>query len=258
VFGANFEQKIGGWDVSNKLNYFSGDLNTIAMFTGNNPLTAADYLAQAIASATTATRPPSRRPAASWPPAAITYTSGGGAVGGEPAGGAGRPVGGGKAAALVHRRTPRQPRHRQGQHTLTVGGYVANYSSHDVWYLGNSHLMTAVPNASLINVTLNNGVVVSNNGTDGNVFAPIASYDGDNTAGFIADEWRINDRIKVDAGMRHERQRIRARSRTWLGRHRQQPADRVQQRHLDAERQLHRPVAHRFAPTRSRSAACTS
>jgi iron complex outermembrane receptor protein len=40
VFGANFEQKIGGWDVSNKLNVFSGDLNTIAMFTGNNPLTA--------------------------------------------------------------------------------------------------------------------------------------------------------------------------------------------------------------------------
>jgi outer membrane receptor for ferrienterochelin and colicin len=93
--------------------------------------------------------------------------------------------------------------------TLTVGAYVANYSSHDVWYLGNSHLMTATPNAKLINVKLNNGVVVSNNGTDGNVFyAPIASYNGDNTAGFIADEWRINDRIKVDAGMRHERQRI--------------------------------------------------
>jgi iron complex outermembrane receptor protein len=52
-------------------------------------------------------------------------------------------------------------------------------------------------------------VIVSNKGTDGNVnYAPIASYDGDNAAVFIADEWRINDRIKVDAGMRHERQRL--------------------------------------------------
>ena len=52
-------------------------------------------------------------------------------------------------------------------------------------------------------------MVVSNNGTDGNVFyAPIASYDGHNTAVFLADEWRINDRIKVDAGMRHEKQHI--------------------------------------------------
>jgi hypothetical protein len=93
--------------------------------------------------------------------------------------------------------------------TVTAGVYVANYSSHDVWYLGNSHLMTARPNASLINVKLNNGVVVANNGTDGNVFyAPIASYDGRNTAVFVADEWRINDSIKLDAGMRHERQHI--------------------------------------------------
>ena len=69
--------------------------------------------------------------------------------------------------------------------------------------------MTATSNASLINARLNNGVVVSNNGTDGNVFyAPIASYNGDNTAVFVADEWRISDRIKVDAGMRHERQRL--------------------------------------------------
>jgi iron complex outermembrane receptor protein len=123
-------------------------------------------------------------------------------------------VGGREEAAFLHRRIPRQPRHRQ-DNTLTVGAYVANYSSRDVWYLGNSHLMTATPNARLIDVKLNNGVVVSNKGTDGNVFyAPIASYDGDNTAVFIADEWRINDRIKVDAGMRHERQRISGSSRT--------------------------------------------
>jgi outer membrane receptor protein involved in Fe transport len=195
LIGADFQQKLNGWDVSNKLNYFSGNLDTIAMFTGNNPLTAGDYLSQAIA-ANNATG------------GAITYASGGAAVAPNQ-----QVVQAGLWAVEKKLRSFtdefRVSKDIGYNNTLTVGAYVANYSSHDVWYLGNSHLMTATPNASLINVKLNNGVIVSNNGTDGNVFyAPIASYNGDNTAVFVADEWRISDRIKVDAGMRHERQRI--------------------------------------------------
>ena len=86
VFGAEYEQKFSGWDVSNKANYFNGDLNTISMFTGNNPLTAAAYLADANASSTRAA------PATS---GSMTYVNGG-AVDPEPAGGAGRPVVGGE------------------------------------------------------------------------------------------------------------------------------------------------------------------
>jgi iron complex outermembrane receptor protein len=208
LIGADFQQKMNGWDVSNKLNYFSGDLNTIAMFTGNNPLSAADYLSQAISSnnGSAATLAAAGGVAATG--GAITYTSGGAAVAPNQ-----QVVQAGLWAVEKKLRSFtdefRVSKDIGYNNTLTVGAYVANYSSHDVWYLGNSHLMTATPNARLINVKLNNGVVVSNNGTDGNVFyAPIASYNGDNTAGFIADEWRINDRIKVDAGMRHERQRI--------------------------------------------------
>jgi hypothetical protein len=208
LIGADFQQKLNGWDVSNKFNYFSGDLNTIAMFTGNNPLTAADYLAQAIASnngnaATLAAAGGVRATTGT-----MSYVNGGGAVAPNQ-----QVVQAGLWAVEKKLRSFtdefRVSRDLGNNNTVTAGAYVANYSSHDVWYLGNSHLMTAVPNASLINVKLNNGVVVSNNGTDGNVFyAPVASYDGSNTAGFVADEWRINDRIKVDAGMRHERQRI--------------------------------------------------
>jgi outer membrane receptor protein involved in Fe transport len=208
LIGAEFQQKMNGWDVSNKLNYFSGNLNTIAMFTGNNPLTAADYLAQAIASnngnaATLAAAGGVRATGG-----AISYTSGGAAVAPNQ-----QVVQAGLWAVEKKLRSFtdefRVSRDIGKDNTVTAGAYVANYSSHDVWYLGNSHLMTATPNARLIDVRLNNGVVVSNKGTDGNVFyAPIASYDGDNTAVFVADEWRINDRIKVDAGMRHERQRI--------------------------------------------------
>jgi outer membrane receptor protein involved in Fe transport len=208
LIGADFQQKMNGWDVSNKLNYFSGDLNTIAMFTGNNPLSASDYLAQAISSNNGSAATLAAAGGVRATGGAITYTSGGAAVAPNQ-----QVVQAGLWAVEKKLRSFtdefRVSKDIGYNNTLTVGAYVANYSSHDVWYLGNSHLMTATPNAKLINVKLNNGVVVSNNGTDGNVFyAPIASYNGDNTAGFIADEWRINDRIKVDAGMRHERQRI--------------------------------------------------
>ena len=67
--------------------------------------------------------------------------------------------------------------------------------------LGNSHLMTAVSNARLIDVRLNNGAIVSNQGKEGPVnYAPVASYDGSNTALFIANEWKVNERIKIDGG----------------------------------------------------------
>jgi iron complex outermembrane receptor protein len=208
LLGAEFQQKFNGWDVSNKLNYFKGDLNTIAMFTGNNPLSAADYLTQAIG---TANGNAAVLAAAGGVPASgggMTYTNGSGAVAANQ-----QVVQAGLWAVEKKLRSFtdefRVSREIGADNTVTAGAYIANYSSKDVWYLGNSHLMTATPNASLLDVRLNNGVVVSNKGTDGNVnYAPIASYDGDNTAVFIADEWRVNDRIKVDAGMRHERQRL--------------------------------------------------
>lgn len=207
LLGAEFQQKFNGWDVSNKLNYFKGDLNTIAMFTGNNPLSAADYLTQAVGAANGNA---AVLAAAGGVPASggsMTYTNGSGAVAANQ-----QVVQAGLWAVEKKLRSftdEFRVSKEIGNNTVTVGAYLANYSSKDVWYLGNSHLMTATPNASLLDVRLNNGVVVSNKGTDGNVnYAPIASYDGDNTAVFIADEWRINDRIKVDAGMRHERQRL--------------------------------------------------
>jgi outer membrane receptor protein involved in Fe transport len=71
--------------------------------------------------------------------------------------------------------------------------------------------MTATPNARLIDVRLNNGVIVSNQGKEGPVnYAPVASYDGSNTALFVANEWKVNDRIKVDGGVRRERQKLDA------------------------------------------------
>ena len=207
VFGAEFDQSFGGWTVSNKFNRFDADMNTIAMFTGNNPLSMGAYNAAAIASANgnAAALAAAGRPATS---AAATFVNGGGAVSDST-----QVVQAGLWAVEKKLKSftdeLRISREWMKGNTVTVGAYFANYSSDDVWYLGNSHLMTAVPNASLINVKLNNGVVVSNNGTDGNVFyAPNASYDGSNTAFYITNEWKVNERIKVDAGARRERQKI--------------------------------------------------
>ncbi|NVD70524.1 TonB-dependent receptor [Duganella sp. BJB1802] len=207
VFGADFDQKIGEWSVSNKFNRFDGDLNTNAMFTGNNPLSMNDYLKAAIASANGNAATVAAAGGKLATAGTATYVHGGAVDGNQQVVQAGLwSVEKQLKSFTDELRVSKDIGHG---HTLTVGGYFADYSSHDVWYLGNSHLMSAVPQASLINVTLNNGVVVSKNGTDGNVFyAPVASYDGRNTAGFISDEWKVNDRIKVDFGMRHEQQKI--------------------------------------------------
>lgn len=207
VFGADFDQQFAGWNVSNKFNRFDGDMNTIAMFTGNNPLSMGAYKAQAIASAN-GKAPVLAAAGRAATEATATYTTGG-----APVADSTQVVQAGLWA--VHKQMKsftdelRVSREWLPDNTVTVGAYFANYTAADTWYLGNSHLMTATPNASLINVKLNNGVVVSNNGTEGPVFfAPNASYDGSNTAFYVSNEWKINDRIKVDAGIRRERQKI--------------------------------------------------
>jgi iron complex outermembrane receptor protein len=201
VWGVDYEQKVNGWDVSNKANYFDGDLNTIAMFTGNNPLTAAAYLAGANAS---------YNPTAAATSGSMTYVNGGGAV--DP----NQQVVQAGLWSVEKQLTSftdelRVSREVFPGHTLTAGGYYAHYKSDDEWYLGNSHLMTATPNARLINVGLANGTVVARNGVDGPVnYAPQARYKGHNLALFLADEWKISDQLRIDAGFRREKQSLKA------------------------------------------------
>ena len=200
LFGVDYDQNFNGWNVSNKANFFTGDLNTIAMFTGNNPLTAAAYLAAANAGYNPAANPAS---------GSMSYVHGGAVDPNQ------QVVQAGLWSVQKQLRSYtdelRLSKELFTDHTVTVGGYYANYRSHDEWYLGNSHLMTATPNASLINVTLANGTIVAANGVDGAVFAaPVASYKGNNTALFVADEWKINERLRVDAGARRETQRLKA------------------------------------------------
>ena len=201
VFGLDYDQKFNGWDVSNKANYFSGDLNTISMFTGNNPVTAAAYLATANAT---------YNPRAAAASGSMTYVNGSGTVAPNQ-----QVVQAGlwsvEKQLSSFTNELRLSKELIKDNTTTVGMYFAKYKSDDEWYLGNSHLMTATPNASLINVSLANGTIVSKNGVDGNVFyAPVAAYKGDNTAFFIANEWKVNEQIKLDIGARREKQSLKA------------------------------------------------
>lgn len=200
LLGVEYEQKIGGWDVSNKANHFSGDLNTISMFTGNNPLTAAAYLAAANAT---------HNPGAAATSGTMSYVKGGTVDPNQQVVQAGLWSVEKKLTSFTDEF--RVSKEWMKDSTVTVGAYYANYKSDDIWYLGNSHLMTATPNASLINVKLSNGVIVSQNGVDGNVFyAPVAAYKGNNKALFVANEWKLSDQLKVDAGARREKQSLEA------------------------------------------------
>ncbi|NVD96962.1 TonB-dependent siderophore receptor [Massilia sp. BJB1822] len=196
VFGAEFDQQFGGWTLSNKFNRFDGDMNTIAMFTGNNPLSMGAYNTAALkANGGTA--------------ATATYLDG------TPVADSQQVVQAGLWAVEKKMKSfsdeLRVSKEWMKDNVVTLGGYFADYSSDDTWYLGSSHLMTAVPNARLINVKLNNGVVVSNNGKEGPVFyAPNASYDGRNTAFYISNDWKVNGQLRLDAGVRRERQKLDA------------------------------------------------
>jgi hypothetical protein len=92
--------------------------------------------------------------------------------------------------------------------TLTAGGYLAVYSSDDHWWLGNNELVTATPNAQLIDLTLNNGVNVTNNAglLGGSFFTLDEKWNGLNTAFFLSDSWKTGPWL-FDAGYRIEEQK---------------------------------------------------
>ena len=95
--------------------------------------------------------------------------------------------------------------------TATLGGYFASYSSDDTWYLGNNELMTATPNARLIDVSLYTAAgtagpvaqVTQNGILTGTFFPVVDRYNGRNAAIFFSDQWRIG-RWLLDAEYRAE------------------------------------------------------
>jgi outer membrane receptor protein involved in Fe transport len=210
TLGATLNKKFGAWTLDNKVNYTSGDAPTYALFTGANPTTLGAYISSQVAAV--------NGDAAMQAAGLANATTG-----------TAHYVDNGNA--ITDMNTPvivngmwSVDKHIQSftdetrlnyaltkDNTLTAGLYFADYSSHDVWYLGEAYLMTATPNARPINLTLDNGVKVTR--ADG--FAPPqftydidGSYNGQTLAEYFADDWKLSEQLRVDGGLRFEQQRV--------------------------------------------------
>jgi len=207
TFGNNLDLDIAdGVHLSNKLQYSGGDAPTIGIFTGSAPpVTISSFIASSVASANANKGAVAAGGLATG--GAATYVNGGGAVNPNQ-----YVISNGFWVVDKQLQTFTDDLRFTFQlvpgNDLTVGGYFAAYSSNDTWYLGNNELMTATPNASLIDLTLNNGAIISNNGlTSASTFTLIDRYQGTNYAMFASDSWRIGPWL-LDGGFRIEQQKV--------------------------------------------------
>lgn len=184
--GGNFDYSFGnGWSISDKFLFTQGDMDTNALFSGNNPATLQDML----------------------------YTAG--TPGGFqlPAGSATANYVGGGAVPLtqsviqqgwwyIHKELKafnndfRLSKDLFEGNTLTIGLYVNHYSMSDKWSLGNQMLMTNEPNATPITVSYVDGGQTYQR-TDSQGFADFGGYhiaqngSATNTALYLSDSWRV-------------------------------------------------------------------
>jgi outer membrane receptor protein involved in Fe transport len=191
VFGGSLDFVFGDWTLSDRFNFLSGDAPTNGLFTGGNPQTLASFIADNYGTTGSG-----------------RFVTGGAAVDPEQQVlTAGWWVVDKDLSSFTN--DLRFSRELFAGNTLTLGSYYAKYSSKDRWYLGNNMLLTAENQARRVDLTLDDGRIATRDGFVGTSFYNIfGDYDGRNTAVFVADEWQINDALRLDLGLRHERQSI--------------------------------------------------
>lgn len=208
LLGMNFEQKIDGWQVTDKAGYTNESIPTIAMFSGATPQTMQAFVNSQIASANGS---PSVVAAAGGNMATAgtaTYIDNGAAVNPNTQVIA-------NSLWIIHKQI--QSFSNQFQMTkelfkdnnVTLGLYTATYSSTDNWDIGNP-ILQDVSSGRPINVTLNNGAVITNAGgyTSGAGYLLNENGNAQDAALFIHDDWKVNDNLDLNAGVRTERSRV--------------------------------------------------
>lgn len=206
TFGSDWEWHTdSGVSVANKLMYSAGSIDCYCLFNNSAPQTLASFIGQEIAAANANSSITSAYPMAS--AGAATFANGGGAVSPNS-----------YVASLafwivqkqVHSLTDelRLSLHPSEGNDLTIGGYVATYSASDHWWLGNNELVTATPNAELIDLKLNNGVNVTNAAglLSASDYTLVQNWSGFNSAAFVSDQWKAGSWL-IDGGYRIETQR---------------------------------------------------
>ncbi|HET6783009.1 MAG TPA: TonB-dependent receptor plug domain-containing protein, partial [Pseudoxanthomonas sp.] len=184
--GGNFDFSFdNGWSISDKFLFNEGDVDTNALFSGNNPATLNDMLY------TAATPGGFNLPAGS---ATATYV-GGGAV----------PL---DQSVIqqgwwhIHKHLKsfnndfRLSKELFEGNTLTIGFYINHYTMNDKWSLGNQMLMSNTPNATPITVSYVDGGQTYQR-TDSQGFADFSGFhiaqhgSATNMALYLSDSWRV-------------------------------------------------------------------
>src|SRR5450631_601705 len=199
MFGWDLDTQVGPWSLSNKMGYTAGDMPTNALFNNFAPQSLSSFISQQVTSANT----PGVVLTAAGAPATTgtaTWVNGGAVVNpNTPVASVGFWVVDKKIQAYTDEL--RFSRDLFAGNSLTAGAYLASYSSDDVWYLGNNMLVSATPNAQLINLALDNGVQVTGNGMLGGSFYSIVdNFNGLNKALFLSDQWRTG-KFLFDGGV---------------------------------------------------------
>ncbi|MGH8251894.1 MAG: TonB-dependent siderophore receptor [Steroidobacteraceae bacterium] len=206
--GGSFDVELNDvWTFGAKFNYLKGDANTRALFNQGSPVSIEDFITDTI---TRANGSPYVTNAAGLATAGTaTFAANSDPV---PAGQQVLAVGWWSVdKALESFSTDLRLSAQIGVHTPTLGLYYADYSSRDLWYLGNNMVLAAEPNSRLVNIALDNGVQVTRDGFGGPApgagvpfFDVNASYNGRNVALFLADEVLVTDQMRIDVGVRYE------------------------------------------------------
>ena len=204
LVGFDFNQKVNGWALSDKASYLDANSPIIAVVAGNVPVTMGDFIRSQIA-ATNAK--PTVVAAAGGKLATsglATYVDSGLAV--DP-------------NQQVIQNSMQIGNHdfhsfsNQFQatkevvagHTLTAGVYFSSFSNFNRYNSGNLFLQEVAHQGRPINLTLDNGAVLSSNGYfSGPGQLITVNGSSDVVAGFVHDEWAINDKATVNFGARLE------------------------------------------------------
>ncbi|HVS75336.1 MAG TPA: TonB-dependent receptor, partial [Steroidobacteraceae bacterium] len=214
LWGADLNLALGAWTLSNRMGYTAGRMPTRALFNNFPPETLDSFIGAEIAAG-------NGDPAIMAATGAAPFTAGSATLAGSPV-----PLAGATQVVslgfwIVDKRIRaftddlRFSRMLFPGNTATLGGYLASYSSDDDWYLGNNELMTATPNARLIDVSLYTaagtagpvGRVTQNGILSGSFYTLVDHFDGRNAAVFLSDQWHIGPWL-IDAEYRAENEEI--------------------------------------------------
>jgi outer membrane receptor protein involved in Fe transport len=214
MFGSDLELSFGPWMLSNRMSFTAGQMPTNALFNDFAPETLGSFIASEIAAA-------NANPSVMAATGGVPFTRGNASYVSS-----GAPASTGAYVAslgfwIVDKAIQaftddlRFSRSLFSGNSAMIGGYFARYSSDDTWYIGNDELMTATPNAQLINVALYTaagamgplGQVTQNGILSGATDALVDRYDGRNAAVFVSDQQRIG-RWLLDAEYRVENEQI--------------------------------------------------